>query len=80
MLQKNLSIDYIFREPKEIKTSNPLIILLHGYGSNEQDLFSFEAELPDNQNILEHEANMVPVYQAEPDNAAWVDSNDLNRV
>lgn len=56
MLQKNLSIDYIFREPKEIKTSNPLIILLHGYGSNEQDLFSFEAELPDNAYIISVQA------------------------
>lgn len=34
--------------------------------------------LPYNQNILEQEANMVPASQ--PDNAAWVDSNDLDRV
>ena len=39
-----------------------------------------DGSLPYNQNILEQEANMVPVNQAEPDNAAWVDSNDLNRV
>lgn len=39
-----------------------------------------EGSLPYNQNILEQEANMVPVNQAEPDNAAWVDSNDLDRV
>lgn len=42
--------------------------------------------LPYNQNILEQEANMVktdmaPAEQkAAPDNAAWVDSNDLDRV
>ena len=42
--------------------------------------------LPYNQNVLEQEANMVktdmaPVEQkAAPDNAAWVDSNDLDRV
>lgn len=42
--------------------------------------------LPYNQNVLEQEANMVkadmaPAEQkAAPDNAAWVDSNDLDRV
>jgi hypothetical protein len=39
-----------------------------------------EGNLPYNQNILEQEANMVPANQAAPDNAAWVDSNDLDRV
>lgn len=34
--------------------------------------------LPYNQNILEQEANMTPASQQ--DNAAWVDSNDLDRV
>lgn len=42
--------------------------------------------LPHNQNILEQEANMVKAdvasadQKAAPDNAAWVDSNDLDRV
>ncbi len=56
MLQTNLSVDYIFREPKEIKTTNPVIILLHGYGSNEQDLFSFEGELPHDAYIISAQA------------------------
>jgi phospholipase/carboxylesterase len=34
--------------PKIKLDKNPLIILLHGYGSNEEDLFSFAAELPSN--------------------------------
>jgi phospholipase/carboxylesterase len=41
-------LDYLVREPK-IKTKNPpLIILLHGAGSNERDLFSFADLLPEN--------------------------------
>jgi phospholipase/carboxylesterase len=41
-----MSLHYIVREPL-VKTENPpLLILLHGYGSNEQDLFSFAEELP----------------------------------
>lgn len=51
-----MSLDYISREPK-IKTANPpLLILLHGYGSNKEDLFSFSEELPDELLIISAEA------------------------
>jgi len=43
----NLSLYYLVREPKIKLDKNPLILLLHGYGSNEQDLFSFASELPE---------------------------------
>ncbi len=46
------SLKHIVREPK-VKTENPsLLLMLHGYGSNEQDLFSFAHELPDNLLIV----------------------------
>lgn len=49
---KNLSLEYLARQPK-VDTENPsLLILLHGYGSNEQDLFSFADELPDEMLII----------------------------
>ncbi len=38
---------YIVRQPKTEQENPPLLILLHGYGSNEEDLFSFASELPD---------------------------------
>jgi len=41
-----LSLHYLIREPKVKKENNPLLLLLHGYGSNEEDLFSFANELP----------------------------------
>lgn len=41
-----MSLQYIVREPSEKTENPPLLILLHGYGSNEQDLFSFAEELP----------------------------------
>ena len=34
-----LSLDYQVREPKKVDAKNPLLLLLHGYGSNEADLF-----------------------------------------
>ncbi|UYW02556.1 dienelactone hydrolase family protein [Flavobacterium agricola] len=52
MLHTNLSVSYIVREPKNVKASNPLILLLHGYGSNDEDLFSFEGELNEDAYIV----------------------------
>ncbi len=46
--KEKTKLRYLIREPK-IKTANPpLVILLHGVGGNEQNLFSFAPELPDN--------------------------------
>ena len=48
----NLSLEFKIREPKVKLDKNPLLLLLHGYGSNEADLFSFAEELPDNYFII----------------------------
>lgn len=48
----NLSLYHLVREPKIKLDKNPLILLLHGYGSNEQDLFSFASELPEEYFII----------------------------
>lgn len=47
-----LSLQYLIREPKIKKDKNPLLLLLHGYGSNEEDLFSFARELPEDYFIV----------------------------
>ncbi len=43
---------YVVRQPKKAIENPPLLILLHGYGSNELDLFSFAEELPDSLLIV----------------------------
>lgn len=48
----NISLEYLVKEPKVKLEKNPLILLLHGYGSNEQDLFSFASELPDDHYVI----------------------------
>ena len=48
----SLSLEFKIREPKVKLDKNPLLLLLHGYGSNEADLFSFAEELPDNYYII----------------------------
>jgi len=40
-------LEYIVREPIQATEQTPLLLMLHGYGSNENDLFSFASELPD---------------------------------
>ena len=48
----NLSLRYLVKEPKIILEKNPLLLLIHGYGSNEQDLFSFAEELPETHYVI----------------------------
>ncbi len=47
-----LALEYLIREPKIKADKNPLILLLHGYGSNEQDLFSFASEFPEEYYVI----------------------------
>lgn len=46
------SLYHLVREPKIKKETNPLLLLLHGYGSNEEDLFSFAGELPEEYYVI----------------------------
>ncbi|WP_117883024.1 alpha/beta hydrolase [Aureibaculum luteum] len=55
----NLSLEYLVRKPKSDIKNPPLLILLHGYGSNEQDLFSFANELPDDLLIISARAPLT---------------------
>jgi len=47
-------LDYLIKKPSFIddKNNNNVIFLLHGYGSNEIDLFSFNDFLDDNQFVI----------------------------
>ncbi|NHM07155.1 alpha/beta fold hydrolase [Flavobacterium sp. CYK-4] len=48
-----MSLYHLVREPKiKSESKNPLLLLLHGYGSNEEDLFSFASELPDQYYVI----------------------------
>lgn len=47
-----LSLEYLIRQPSKQNEKPPLLIMLHGYGSNEQDLFSFAGELPEEFMII----------------------------
>ena len=56
------SLHHLVREPKIKLESNPLLLLLHGYGSNEEDLFSFAKELPDQYYVISVRAPYDMMY------------------
>jgi phospholipase/carboxylesterase len=60
-------LHYLVREPIVKSGNTPVIILLHGVGSNEQDLFSLANQLPENFLVISARA---PI-QLGPNSFAW---------
>ena len=56
-------LNYIIRKAKSIENS-PTIVLIHGYGSNAEDLFSFKPYLPENYNIIAIQAPLTLSYNS----------------
>lgn len=74
-MSKPLPLVCVVRE-SILSSKAPLLVLLHGYGSNENDLFSFAAELPKELCII---ALRAP-YGLEPYGHAWYAINfDANQ-
>ena len=67
MTQNNFSLTHIVRESNLKDGSAPLLIMLHGYGSDENDLFSFASELPEKLFII----SLKAPYNLEPFGNAW---------
>jgi phospholipase/carboxylesterase len=66
------NLHFVEREPVTTsEASAPLLILIHGYGSNEMDLFSFAAELPDSLHIVSVRAPLELGYNS----FAWYSIN-----
>lgn len=66
MTKKNLSLQHIIRE-STLTENAPLLIMMHGYGSDENDLFSFAKELPEELFIISVKAP----YALQPYGNAW---------
>ena len=62
----SLSLHHVIRE-SSLTENAPLLIMLHGYGSDENDLFSFANELPEELYIVSVRAP----YQMQPYGNAW---------
>lgn len=62
-----LSLEHIIRPATKKRDKTPILFMLHGYGSNEEDLFSFASELPEELFIVSIRAP----YNLEPYGYAW---------
>ena len=67
MNTNTLSLYHLVRKPKVAVEKAPLLIMLHGYGSNEEDLFSFAEELPEELFII----SLRAPYPMPPYGHAW---------
>ena len=66
-----MNLDYLVREPEHITPSTPVLFMLHGYGSNEQDLFSFRETLPSDWLIVSFRAPRDTQFEG----YSWYDIN-----
>ena len=69
-----MDLHYLVQEPQNITSNTPLLILLHGYGSNEEDLFSFAPTLPHDWLIVSFRAPMDSAYGG----YSWYDIDLMN--
>lgn len=67
MKKQALLLEHNYRPAKSGLSNPPAIIMLHGFGSDENDLFSFASELPDRYAIISFRA---PI-RLEPYGNAW---------
>ncbi|MDY8135576.1 alpha/beta hydrolase [Aquimarina sp. 2201CG5-10] len=67
METKTLSLHHIIKEPTIKKDKTPVLFMFHGYGSDENDLFSFSSELQDELCIISVRAP----YPMQPYGNAW---------
>ncbi|WP_420322439.1 alpha/beta hydrolase [Flagellimonas sp.] len=67
MSPTSLSLEHLQR-PSSLKSEKaPAVFMFHGYGSNEEDLFSFASELPEELYVISVKAP----YDLEPFGHAW---------
>jgi len=66
-----MNLDYIVREPENITPQTTILFMLHGYGSNEQDLFSFRETLPEDWIIVSFRAPRATQFEG----YSWYDIN-----
>lgn len=72
--QEGLELKYLVKLPVKSDKNAPLIILLHGYGSNEKDLFELKSIFPEEYIIVAARAT----YTLEADRYQWFSKELVN--
>lgn len=69
-----MELQYLIREPENITSKTPILFMLHGYGSNEEDLFSFRETLPKDWILVSFRAPRDTQFEG----YSWYDINFNN--
>ncbi|WP_185866630.1 alpha/beta hydrolase [Blattabacterium cuenoti] len=67
MFSNKLSIKHIIKKPINKKDSPPLFLMIHGYGSNEKDLFSLHKDIPEKFFII----SIQGIYSMNKEKYSW---------
>src|SRR5690606_11261215 len=67
MSPANLSLEHLIRPSRPTPEPSPALFMFHGYGSNEEDLFSFAPELPGELTVISVRAP----FDLDPFGHAW---------
>lgn len=70
-----MEIKYLVREPENITSKSTILFMLHGYGSNEEDLFSFVPTLPKDWIVVSFRAPRNTEFQG----FSWYDIDFTNQ-
>ena len=70
-----MDLSYLIREPENITPKTPILFMIHGYGSNEEDLFSFVPTLPKDWIIVSYRAPRTTQYEG----YSWYDIDFMNQ-
>ncbi len=70
-----MELSYLVREPENITSKTTVLFMLHGYGSNEEDLFSFVPTLPKDWLIVSYRAPRNTDYQG----FSWYDIDFMDK-
>lgn len=68
------SLQYVVRESNDRTAKSPMLLLLHGHGSNEDDLFSLGKKIPSNWNLV----SVRGPYELAKNSYCWYDVKMLN--
>ncbi len=70
-----MELQYLVREPQNITSETPILFMIHGYGSNEEDLFSFVPTLPENWLVVSYRAPRNTDYEG----YSWYDIDFMDQ-
>lgn len=73
-MQTNIPLVYKIKEPKPASTISPLLVLLHGHGSNENDLFSLGEKISSNWMVI----SVRGPYKLTENSYRWYDVKMVN--